>query len=198
MVNMDIEFDDEIEQVRQEKIQKIIAEAETLQQAIKALQERGYPLPPELLTLQAQQSTPPPGPPMVSQPVMNDISAPVNTPNVAPNPNAAEMAQNNLMMLPVMPQGVSNSSPGPAPATPAGPPPHPSMGGGTVLPKNWIRDRPEISDNMRGDMPRAARAFMRHDPSVIGMREKLTEESIQEVIEQRPWTRVLGHMRGEE
>jgi len=194
MVNMDMEFDDEVESIRQEKVKKIIAEAETLQQAIKALQERQLPLPPELLTLVAQQQTPPPGPPMVSQPVMNDIAAPINTPNIAPDPNAATMAQNNLAMLPVMPGGTQNSNPGPAPAAPAGPP-QVDHSGPTVLPQNWISSRPEISDNMRGSMPKAARAFMRHDPSVVGKRALLTEESIQEVTEERPWTRVLGSLR---
>ncbi len=194
--SVDIEFKKEIEQIAEEKADKIIAQQEMSKKLIDVLTRRGLPLTPELLLLQAQQTTPPPGPPQISMGAGQDITSPVNTPDITQDPNAMMAAQQNMMTLPVMPQGMGEA---PAPPAPGDPGPAPTMAaqGPSLLPQNQVAQRPEISNNQFGNMPRRSKSSMRHDPSTINARNKLTEESIQELINDRPWTRSLKHRANE-
>lgn len=146
LLNTDLDWEEQISNMQEEKIRKISAQAEMIQKAIKVLTERNLPLPPELILAQAQQSAPPPQPPPVSQPVVNDITAPtMGAPDISMDPNAGQLAMQNMQMLP--PGGAPvPADPGAAPAAPSAP----TLGG----PPEQPGSRPEISDNMRGNMPR--------------------------------------------
>lgn len=188
MVNMDIEFDDQVEQISLEKKKKIIAQSKMLVDVKNALEVQGLPIPPEVSSMLAGQPTPPA--PM-SIPISNDITSPVNVPGIAMDPNALALAQQNLEAT--MPQdgvgaapdapGAPQMSPGMAPPMPAGP-----SAPGPFLPRNQIAQRPEISDNMRGSMPRAARRF---GTGYKDARNKLTEASVKDAVENQPWLKAL-------
>jgi hypothetical protein len=200
MESVDLEFEKEIDKIVEEKADKVIAQQELQQKLIKVLQERGLPLPPELLLTVNQQTTPAPPqvPGMPSPGVGQDITTPVNTPDVAPDPMGAQAAQMNGMTLPVMDPSMQGM---PAPGGPGGAPMAPTAGvvpqapqsPGTpgALPQNQIAQRPEISNNQFQGMPRRSHSSMRHDPSIIGLRSKLTEESVNELVKNRPWVRSL-------
>ncbi len=185
MVNIPIEFDEELERVQEEKLKKSLAEARFNKKLYDLLVMQGLPIPPELQAMMAPPmvdpqvgpgsmvappgSLPPgstgqedmaeaaaedptmggmmpPGgdpaavggamPMMQSMPV-SDITAPPPTPNLTPN----------MIMPPAMPGTDPTMATVPLMATEPG---------STFLPRNQISQRPEISDQARGNMPQKA------------------------------------------
>ena len=201
LLNTDIDFKEEINSVQEEQIQLVMADVEAKQRMIRVLTEREQPLPQELRTIQQLEQMPPPPPMGVSMPVPNLATNPMNTPTVAPNQMAQQIAMQNAQAV----QGTAGAGNAPAPGAPgapSAPPPAPAMGApsqpDTQLPQNWISQRPEISDNQRAGMPTQSartKSSMRHDPSTIGLRNLLTPQSIDNVVNERPWTRSLGHLK---
>jgi hypothetical protein len=188
MVNIPIEFKEELEQVSKEKMAKAIAEAQFNFDLYQSLTLRGLPIPPELAMMMAPPQAPmvgpgaagsmaappgmlppgstgqedmseqaaedptmggtvPPGgaaavggamPMMQSMPV-SDITSPPATPNLTPN----------LIMPPAIPGTEPTEATEPMMATEPG---------STFLPRNQIAQRPEISDQARGTMPKKSGA----------------------------------------
>lgn len=113
--------------------------------------------------------------PASSDNAIPDITDPAPTPNVAPDdeneaPSSSEPSSGN-----------SSDSDG---------------GGGesesTELPRNEISQRPEVSDEQRANSPRAsAIGSLRYGPSTIGKRSMLNQDSVDDAINRRPWTRSL-------
>jgi uncharacterized membrane protein YgcG len=61
------------------------------------------------------------------------------------------------------------------------------------LPRNEIKQRPSVSDEQRPGAPRAAnRGSLTDGPSVIGLRNKLSTQDIEDAIRERRWTRSLA------
>lgn len=167
MVNIPIEFEEELDRVSEEKLKKILAEARFNKKAYDLLVMQGLPVPPELQQMMAPaiaaqvgpgSTAAPPGilppgstgqqdvadqmgedpsmmagpggaMPMMQSMPMADITGPPPTPNLAPN----------MIMPPAIPgtEPVDATEPSP-----------------TRLPQNWISQRPEISDQARGTMPK--------------------------------------------
>ena len=260
MVNIPFEWKEELEQVEEEKLQKALAEARFNKKLYDLLMMQGLPIPPELQAMMAPPMAPmvgpggsvaappgalppgstgqedmaeaaaedptmggmvPPGgdaaamggamPMMQSMPV-SDITAPPATPNLTPN----------LIQPPSMPGTEPVEATEPMMATEPG---------STFLPQNWIAQRPEISDQARGNMPRKAgatddryiewqdkdeegnptgeprllhkrlsdrrfgkqlrEARMAAGPRHVGRSSLLTEESINDAIENRKWAEVI-------
>lgn len=172
MTNIALEFKDEIEKVQEERVQKIMAEARSSVRAVKALESEGLPLNSEMQAIKEQmviaeqeKLTKRLVPPEQVPPAMVDeniITTPVPAPNVAPDIN-------NQALIP-------DETPQDFPS---------------VLPRNQIAQRPEISDEMRFNAPRAASRFS-VDPIVVDARNKLTSESVKHLVENRPWVDYLG------
>lgn len=186
-VNIPIEFKEELEQVSKEKMAKAIAEAQFNFDLYQSLTIRGLPIPPELQMMMTPPVAPmvgpgagsvaappgvlPPGstgqedmaeqaaedptmggavppsgagavggamPMMQSMPV-SDITAPPATPNLTPN----------LIMPPSMPGAEPVEATEPMGAVEPG---------SNFLPRNQIAQRPEISDQARGTMPKKSGA----------------------------------------
>lgn len=192
METVDLDFEREIDKIVEEKADKVLAEQQLQKKLIDALQKQGLPLTPELLLTVNQQQTPVPPEmaPQQSMGVGQDITTPINTPSVAPDPNGPMAAQQDAMTLPVMPQGADAMQ---APAGPGAPPAAPmsSPQGPSLLPQNQVAQRPEISNNQFDGMPRRSKSSMRHDPSILNARNKLTDESVDFFVNERPWRRSL-------
>ncbi len=181
---VDLDFDEEVEKLSEEKAEKVMANQEVMTKVINILKIKGLPLTPELLTLIAQQTAPAP-PATISPGMGGDITTPPNVPNLVMDPAAQGAAMNDAAIVPVMPGGMQEApAPGapPAPGEPSGP---------TMLPQNQISQRPEISNDQAAGMPRRSKSSMRHDPTVVGQRNKLSKESIDYLTNKRPWTRSL-------
>ncbi|WP_267716819.1 hypothetical protein [Streptomyces sp. CoH17] len=156
MVNIPFEFKEQLEKVQEETAQKLIAQQQTSQKVIEALETQGLPIPPELQAL--VQTTEDGAPQMGTQ--MQDPE------------ESEEQTQEQEQEQ--------------------------SESGFKSLPRNQIRQRPEISDEMRRTMPKPAKKsegglnyrFSDH-PSVVGLSALLDEESVKDAIDQRPWTRAL-------
>lgn len=200
MVNIPIEFDEELDRVEEEKLKKSLKEARFNKKLYDLLVMQGLPIPPELAQMMAPPIQPmvgpgaggsmaappgalPPGssgqadmteamaedpsmggampmggdpaamggamPMMQSMPV-SDITSPPATPNLTPNM--------------IMPPSIPGTEP-----TEATEPVMAQEPGSTFLPKNWISQRPEISDQARGNMPRKAGSV---DDSYIEWQDK--------------------------
>ena len=54
MINVPIEFKDEVERIKEEKVQKIVADAQAQEAAVKAIMAQGLPLSPELQLIRQQ------------------------------------------------------------------------------------------------------------------------------------------------
>lgn len=171
MTNIPFTFKDELERVEEERVQKIMAEARSNVRALNALESEKLPLNSEMQAIKQQvliaqgdsatgQITPAEQVPP-AMPDENVMTAPVPAPNVAPD------GENQAMEQGESPQDFAN-----------------------VLPRNQIAQRPEISDEMRQNTPRASK-FSRH-PSVVNARTKLNKESITYFVENRPWVDFLG------
>ncbi len=202
MVNVPFDFDEQLEQIATEKVKKVIAEAEVNQKAIDALEKRGLPLPPELLKLKEQneQGTADPKSPgdeeggsestegmqgqeqsdSVSQPV-TDISSPTPTPNVAPSDDQGSAGGGGG-------EG-SDQRPAESDEQRAGSPKSSKVREApTKLPRNQIKQRAEVLTE-DSTTPRAAR--MKEGPKIVGARSKLTEESVEDAVNNRAWSEVL-------
>jgi len=186
--SVDIDFDAEVEKIAEEKADKILAQMQLQDKIIKALEAKGLPMTPELLVAIQQQQTPvdPSQPQPANLGVGQGITAPVNTPDITQDPNAMAIAQQDYQTLPPMPQQAGGVPPQ-APQAPASPQSPPSMGGNGLLPVNQVGQRPEISDNMR----QGKKSSIAKGPSTVGAFKKLTPESIDHFVENRPWTRSL-------
>lgn len=173
MTNIPFEFEDELEQVEVERVQKVLAEARSNVRAIAALKGEGLPLSSEMQMIAQQieiaqqdaltgQSTPPEQIPPAAPD--NALTSPIPAPNVAPD----EMNQMD------QPGQTPQSFP-------------------DVLPRNQISQRPEISDEMRANAPRMSSTEEKvktsrwsRDPSIVGKRTMLHEESVNYLVEKRP------------
>lgn len=134
MVNVPAKLEDEMEQAKQEAIDRAIYDAETKKETYLALQAKGLPIPPELEAMfrpkanfpgQGNQSTPEDGP--LPQQGVDDLTNPAIAPTEEDYANA----------------------PDPAAA---------AAGGNVVpLPRNQIMQRPPESDEQRAAMPKPAR-----------------------------------------
>lgn len=178
MVNIPFEWDEELDRVEEEKLKKLLAEARFNKRAYDLLVMQGLPVPPELQMMMAPPVAPQVGPgtgsmaapsgilppgssgqedmmeqasqdptmggmmpgmgdpaamggmmPMMQSMPVSDITSPPPTPNLTPN----------MIMPPSMP--------GTEPLEVTEP-------GSTFLPRNQIAQRPEISDQARGTMPK--------------------------------------------
>lgn len=65
---------------------------------------------------------------------------------------------------------------------------------GAVLPQNRLKSRPEVSDEMRSSRYRSAGKIL-SGPSVVGMSERLNENSIKALIDDRGWERSIKGKR---
>lgn len=167
MVNIPFEFEDEIEKIQQEKVKKVVAEAEFKKRARAALESQGLKdfAPEGIFDNGGQQPVDP------------------NDPNSGESAGAPTSAIPDLVTDPVptpnvSPVGEENPS---AAVPPLDPTPQP----GTTLPKNQISQRPEISDEYRSRAPRAA--SIQNGPLVVNLRNKLRNESIEDAIKERAW-----------
>jgi hypothetical protein len=180
MQTAELDFEEQLEDIAQEKVQKVLAEASFRKKIVAALTERGDPIPPELQ-----------GP--VSMPIPDVTTNPVNVPNMTTDQQAMQISEQNAQQAAQQ----APDSPGAAPSMPqtpqASPPPAPQLSAAPALPSNWISQRPSISDNMRAGMPKGSnrKKMLRKDPSVIGMRNGVSEEEAAEVIQARPWKKAL-------
>jgi hypothetical protein len=93
MINVPIEFKDEIERVKEEKVQKIVADAEAQESAVKAIMSRNLPLSPELQLIRQQMQAAEQNYP-TQQSSGNLPGAPV-LPGQNKNQNGAQSPQNN-------------------------------------------------------------------------------------------------------
>lgn len=219
MVNIPFDWQEELDQVEEEKLKKALAEARFNQKLYDLLTMQGLPIPPELQAMMAPpmvapqvgpgSAAAPPGilppgstgqedmaeaaaedptmggaippggapagagaamPLMQSMPV-SDITSPPATPNLTPN----------LIQPPSIPGTEPTDATEPTMATEPG---------STFLPKNWISQRPEISDQARKNMPKKSGAA---DDRYIEYQDK--DEDGNPVGEPRLLHRRLGDRR---
>lgn len=195
MTNIPFEFDDELEQVEQERVKKILAEARSNVRAIAALESENLPLSSEMQMIKEQM--------IIAQ---NDATSGVITPPETVPPAAPDAA---LMSTPAPNIAPDETNQMPVPGTT--PQSFPD-----VLPRNQIAQRPEISDEMRANAPRMSKksdknivegelvesnessedstpikSWYSEDPWVVGSRNFLKEESVSYFVEDRPWERYL-------
>lgn len=190
MTNIPFEFKDELEQVEQERVQKILAEARSNVRAIKALEAENLPLSSDMQMIKEQmiiaQNDAVSG--IITPPETVPPAAP-DTPMMTPAPNVAPDEQNQMPQPGTTPQQFPET-----------------------LPRNQIAQRPEISDEMRANSPRMSKksdkyivesepiegdefseesmpvkSWYSDDPWIIGMRKFLKEESVSYFVEDRPW-----------
>lgn len=196
MTNIPFEFDDELEQVEQERVKKILAEARSNVRAIAALESENLPLSSEMQMIKEQM--------IIAQ---NDATSGVITPPETVPPAAPDAA---LMSTPAPNIAPDETNQMPVPGTT--PQSFPD-----VLPRNQIAQRPEISDEMRANAPRMSKksekyivegepvtgeefseensmpikSWYSEDPWVVGSRNFLKEESVSYFVEDRPWEKYL-------
>lgn len=218
MVNIDIEFDEELEKVKLEKVQKIVAEQEMNVATIHALKGANLPIPETLIPI-AQQldalENPQPAPtnqvpfPGMEQTGESGPAGPGAGPEQGeeggpgPTPGPLSGGPTSPGSMPVAAGGGGGEDPSKMP--PQGAPPTPDImtelaptpniapfdqgapagidEGDVLLPRNQIRQRPEVSDEHRSRAPRAA--F--NDPSVHNLRLRLKTSSVEHAVSERPW-----------
>ena len=166
IASVDIDLKDEMELVQQDKINKVVAEAEFKKKTIEVLKQRGLweYADDELKAFEQlgqgipfDESDVPPE----DEGVIGDITDAPTTPNLTPIEDESTPSQAND-------EDVEEDS---------------------LLTRNQISQRPEISDEQRANMPRAAVTSRR--PSVIDLREQLSETSIQNAVTNRDWAKSL-------
>ncbi|HEY6019048.1 MAG TPA: hypothetical protein VIY48_03885 [Candidatus Paceibacterota bacterium] len=176
MVNIPIEFDEELDRVDEEKLKKSLKEARFNKKLYDLLVMQGLPIPPELQQMMAPpmvapqvgpgSAAAPPGilPPgstgqedmseqMAEDPTLGGAVPPGGSPAVGgAMPMMQSMPIADITTPPATPNLTPNMIQAPAiPGTDAT-----EQSASTFLPKNWISQRPEISDQARGNMPRKA------------------------------------------
>jgi hypothetical protein len=182
MVNIPFEWDEELERVEEEKLKKALAEARFNQKLYELLTMQGLPIPPELQMMMAPPMAPPvvgpggsaaapPGalpPGSTGQDDMAEAAAADPTmggmiPGGAVDPTAAGAAGAAMPMMQSLPVNDITTPPATPNLTPnIIMPPGQAMTepveatepGNAFLPRNQISQRPEISDQARGTMPK--------------------------------------------
>lgn len=147
LVNVPIEFADEIEQSKDEAVELAIAEQETRKAIFEGLRDAGLPIPEDLAAdfqPRAAQSMPPAAGVPTRVPMLG-IDPVVNLGNLAPTEQDEAQPEPGAVVpgmgaMPVSPFQPAVPVPGDAMMGQQGPPP----------------DRPEESDEQREDMPKAA------------------------------------------
>lgn len=181
MVNIPFDFKDEIERVQEERVQKVLAEAESNVRMINALESKGLPLNSELQGIKQQM--------VIAQ---QDAESGQITPaeNVPP-----AMPDENIMTEPLAAPNISPDESNQAPVQGESPQSY-----SDALPRNQISYRPEISDEMKDTAPRAASineegpikvSRLTTGPSTYGKRVELTKETVEDIVENRPWASYL-------
>lgn len=178
MVNIPFEWDEELERVEEEKLKKALAEARFNQKLYDLLIMQGLPVPPELQMMMnppapivggpGGSAAAPPGalpPGSTGQQDMAEVAATDPTmggaiPAGAVDPTAAGAAMPMMQSMPISdittPPATPNLTPNiiMPPGQPMTEPVEASEPGNTFLPRNQISQRPEISDQARGTMPK--------------------------------------------
>ena len=261
MINVPINFKDEVERVKEEKVQKIVADSQAQEAAVKAIMAQGLPLSPELQLIRQQMQAAEQGYP-TQQSSTNLPGAPVpggggqgksltGLPGSGGNgsgggkPDAQQNGHDPVSRgsggQTGSPDQRGNSGQGQQngsgsgssidplraadPDSPEGQiqqqeqarmlteyqdmsspplhdiandkldmtsPPGTGGGGGRSLPRNRIKQRPEVSDNMRGG---SRDTRLASGPSVIDLKDKLYEESVTDAIRERRWEESLPSRR---
>jgi len=188
MVNIPIEFSEELDRVKEEKMAKAIAEAQFNADLYQSLTLRGLPIPPELEMMMnppapivggpggGSMATPPGALPpgstgqqdvaeqMAEDPTMGGAMPPGGDPAAAGGamPMMQSMPVSDITSPPATPNLTPNMIMPPAiPGTEPTMAVEPMMAvepGSTFLPRNQIAQRPEISDQARGTMPKKSGA----------------------------------------
>lgn len=163
MVNIELEFKDELEQSKDEFIQKGVFEARAQKELYDVLVAQGLPVKPELLAAVHPEQAP------------------------SPMGGGDSLGGGGDMF------GSGTSGPGPRGAKPddaidGGDSPAKFES----LPKNQAEgnDRPPESDEQKGNMPRRI-SSLADGPSVIGARNNLSANEIRDAIINRAWTRSI-------
>lgn len=187
-VNLDTDFDAEISRTAEEQVDKIVAQAEAMSKAQQIIDEKNRRLPVE------QQIKYPPD-------LINYLT---QTTVLRQQLAAAKMAEGQNEMMEQ--QAAAMSPAGQVGALP--PPPPPALPPGEAAaaaeqPQN--RARPEISDDMRGAMPRAAKrgrrrkgeveidtirpkTFLEKGPSSYGDKFRIAEADVEREVRRREVT----------
>jgi hypothetical protein len=163
MVNIELEFKDELEQSKDEFIQKGVFEARAQKELYDVLVAQGLPVKPDLLAAVHPEQAP------------------------SPMGGGGGMDSGNDLF------GGGTSGPGPRGAKPTdGIDEENGQSKFQSLPKNQAEgnDRPPESDEQKGDMPRRI-SSLASGPSVIGARNKLSANEIRDAIINRAWTRSI-------
>lgn len=139
LVNIPVDFDDEVEKSKDEAVQLAVAEQETRREIFVALRNAGLPIPQDLqqdFQPVAAQALPPAAAIGMRVPVLG-MDPVIDTPNLAPMQQDMAIPTGGGTVLPGVPATAVD------PFQPVAP--GPEQG-----------DRPEESDEMREDMPKAA------------------------------------------
>lgn len=180
LVNVDIDLDEEMEVTKQEQIELAVKAEETRKELYLALKSEGLPIPDDLRTdFEPHAQEKGGGNPHAGEPEEPDPQIPLpglgtdqagSTVALAPTPadiDAADSANapNNEGVVNAIPVAVAPPAPG---------------GGGTKLPQNKFKGRPDESSDQMKKMPKDSSlneeyepGLLQRGPSHIGRRAKL-------------------------
>lgn len=144
LVNVPIDFDDEVEQSKDEMVQLAIAEQETRKAIFEGLRNSGLPIPPDLSAdFQPTAAQVPPGASQGLRVPMLGTDAVIGTPTLVPTAGDYATPTDGGVVAPGQPATPVD------PFQPVGQTPADTEGGD-------MGERPDESDEQRADMPKAA------------------------------------------